>query len=39
MSQDELMRITIDLGSGRAENIVVLRGEENESDMLAERFC
>ena len=33
------MRITIDLGSGRAENIVVHHGEENQADLLADQFC
>lgn len=33
------MRITIDLGSGRAENIVVCQGEEHQADALAQRFC
>ena len=36
---EELIRITIDLGDGVSEDIIVQRGEEMESDMLARRFC
>ena len=38
-SQEEIIRITIDLGNNRAENIVVLRGQEKKSEELAHEFC
>lgn len=34
-SQEEIIRITIDLGNNRAENIIVLRGQEKKSNELA----
>ena len=38
-SQEEIIRITIDLGNNRTENIVVLKGQEKKSSQLAEEFC
>ena len=38
-SQEEIIRITIDLGNNRAENIIVLRGQEKKSNELAHEFC
>ena len=38
-AHEELIRITIDLGSGRTEDIIVNKGEEHQSLALAERFC
>ena len=38
--QEEIIRITIDLGNSLpAESIIVMRGEENQSEELARRFC
>ena len=37
---EEIIRITIDLGNNMpAESIIVMRGEENQSEELARRFC
>lgn len=38
-SQEEIIRITIDLGNNRTENIIVLKGQEKKSNELAEEFC
>ena len=38
-SQEEIIRITIDLGNNRAENIIVLKGQEKQSNELARAFC
>ena len=38
--REELVRITIDLGPGKApESIVVYRGQEDHSRALANEFC
>ena len=35
----ELIKITIDLGNGNAENILVQEGEQNSYRRLAKEFC
>ena len=36
---DDSIKITIDLGDGKSENIFVQKGEENQAHQLAEQFC